>query len=109
MLPKSLITQSMQAYARSLGYALDTIDEILIPISKAEQELEEAKATANIKYERMDTHYDIQSVSSKLTDEMEAAHMKAYDEAKQRYRKAMQVTNTVFDAKPVKATPIVTV
>ena len=55
----------------------------------------------------MDTNYNIQSVSSKLTDEMEAAHMKAYDEAKQRYRKTMQATNTVLDARTVKATPTV--
>ena len=53
------------------------------------QELEEAKATAKVKCERMDTNYDIQSVSSELTDEMEAAHTKAYEEAKQRYRKTM--------------------
>ena len=89
----------MQAYARSLGYPLDKIDEILIQLPKAEgapapprevlQELEEAKATAKVKCERMDKNYDIQSVSSELTDEMEAAHMKAYDEAKQRYRKTM--------------------
>ena len=51
----------MQAYARSIGYALYMIDEILIPISKAEQELEEAKATAKVKYEWMDTNYNIQS------------------------------------------------
>ena len=70
------------------------IDEIMIRIPKAEgatvpprevlQEFEKAKATAKVKCERMDTNYDIQSVSSKLTDEMEAAYTKAYDEAKQR-------------------------
>ena len=81
----------MKAYARSLGYALDMIDEIMIRIPKAEgatapprevlQELEEAKATAKVKCERMDTNYDLQSVLSELTDEMKAAHTKAYEEA----------------------------
>ena len=70
--------------------------------------MEEAKATAKVKCERMDKNYDLQSVSSKLTDEMEAAYTKAYDEAKQRYRKTMQATNTVLDARTVKATPTVT-
>ena len=54
-------------------------------------------------------NYDIQSVSSELTNDMKAAHTKAYEKAKQRYRKTMQATNTVLDARPVKATPAVTV
>ena len=84
----------MQAYARSLGNALNTIDEILsriptdegapAPPREALQELEEAKATAKAKLERMDTNYDIQAVSSKMTDEMQTAHTKAYEEAEQR-------------------------
>ena len=67
MPPKSLI-KSMQAYGRSLGNALDMIDEILTRIPKEEgaaapprealQELEDAKATAKAKFERMDTNYD---------------------------------------------------
>ena len=60
------------------------IDEILTEIPKEEgaaapprealQELEDSKAIANAKFERMDTNYDIQAVSSELTDEMETAH-----------------------------------
>ena len=93
MPPKSLI-KSMQAYARSLGNALDMIDEILTripegggataPLRVILQELDDAKATAKAKFEKMDTNYDIQAVSDKLTDEMEPAHTKAYEEANQR-------------------------
>ena len=118
MPPKSLI-KSMQAYARSLGNALNTIDEILtrIPMDEgapatpreALRELEEAKATAKAKFKRMDTNYDVQAFSSKLTDEMEAAHTKAYEEAELRYRKTMKATNAVLDARPVGATSTVTV
>ena len=81
MPPKDLI-KSMQAYARLLGNALDMIDEILTWVPKGEGatapprvvlQLEDATATAKAKFERMDTNYDIQAVSSKLTDEMETA------------------------------------
>ena len=118
MPPKSLV-KFMQAYARLLGNALNTIDEILTRIPKDEsaaapprealQELEEAKATAKAKFEKMDTNYDIQAVSREMTDEMETAHTKAYEEAEQRYTKTMQATNAVLDARPVGATPTVTV
>ena len=72
-------------------------------------ELDKAKATATAKFDKMDANYDLQSVSDELTDEMEPAHTKAYEEAKQRYTKTMQTTNAVLDARPAEATPTVTV
>ena len=117
MPPKDLI-KSMQAYARLLGNALDMIDEILTRVPKGEgasapprvvRQLEDATATAKTKFERMDTNYDIQAVSSELTDEMENAHTKVYEEAKQRYTKTMQAANAVVDARPVGATPKVSI
>ena len=73
MPPKSVI-KSMQAYARSLGNALDMIDVILAPAPPEEVllELERAKAIAVVKFERMDENYDLQSVSEDLTEDMEA-------------------------------------
>lgn len=81
MPPKSVI-KSMQAYARSLGNALDMIDVILARIPKGEGapappeevllELERAKAIAVVKFERMDENYELQSVSEDLTEDMEA-------------------------------------
>ena len=92
MPPKSLV-KSMQAYARSLDNALEMIDDVLsrVPAEGATprmvlSELEEAKATAKAKYEKMDANYDTQSVSTEMTDEMELAHTKVYDEAKGRYK-----------------------
>ena len=117
MPPKDLI-KSMQAYARLLGNALDMIDEILTRVPKGEGgtapprvvlQLEDATATAKTKFERMDTNYNIQAVSSELTDEMEKAHTKVYKEAKQRYTKTMQIANAILDARPVGATSNVTV
>ena len=103
----------MNAYARSLGNTLNRIDEILAQILMAEgapaplrevlQEPEEAKATAKVKFNWMDENYDLQSVSEELTEDMEAAHTKAYDKANQRYSKTMQATNTVLHAWPVSA------
>ena len=49
------------------------------------------------------------AVSSELTDEVETAHTKVYEEAKQRYFETMQTLNAVLDASPVGATPTVTV
>ena len=72
-------------------------------------QLEDAAATAKAKFEKMDTNYDIQAVSEELTEEMEPAHTKAYENAKQRYTKTMQTTNAVLDARPAEATPTVTV
>ena len=67
MPPKSLV-KSMQAYARSLGNALERIDDILTRIPKEGatprtvlSELENAKAIAEAKFEKMDANYDIQS------------------------------------------------
>ena len=94
------------------------IDEILTRVPKSEGasapprvvlQLEDATATAKTKFERMDTNYDIQAVSSELTDEMEKAHTKVYEEAKQRYTKTMQIANAILDARPVGAASNVTV
>ena len=108
----------MQAYARLLGNALDMIDEVLTWVQKDEGvpvplrvvlQLEDATAVAKTKLERMDNNYDIQAVSGKLTDEMENAHTKVYEEAKQRYTKTMQTANAVLNARPVGAASTVTV
>ena len=116
MPPKSLI-KSIQANARLLGNALDIIDEIMARIPKGENappgevllKLEEATATAEVKSDQMDKNYDLQSVSEEFTEEMEVAHKKAYDDAKPRYCKTMQTTNTILDARPFGATPTITV
>ena len=115
MPPKSLV-KSMQAYARFLGNALEMIDDVLsrIPTEGATprailSELDEAKAIAKAKFEKMDANYDIQSVSTELTDEMEQAHTKAYEEAKMGYKKTMLTTNAVLDARPAEAASTVTV
>ena len=49
----------------------------------------------------MDTNYDIQTVSDELTDEMEPAHTKAYEEAKPRTSQDMDRTLTLIFAKSV--------
>merc|ERR1712020_37736 len=59
------------------------------------------------KFERMDANYDIQSVSDELTEDMETAHKKVYDEAKARYKKAMLAAVAVLDARAVPAAPTV--
>ena len=93
MPPKSLV-KSMQAYARSLGNALKMIDEILTRMPKEGatpravlKELEDAKASAMAKFEKMDANYVIQAASEELTDDIEPAHTKAYEEAVQGYTK----------------------
>ena len=115
MPPKDLV-KSIQTYARFLDNALELIDGVLarVPAEGATprsvlNDLEEVKAMAKAKFEKMDANYDIQSVSDELTEDMETAHKKVYDEAKARYKKAMLATNTVLDARPVAAVPTVNV
>ena len=110
MPPKSLL-KSMQAYARLLDNALELIDDILTRVPEPTDgatpsrplldELEKAKATATAKFDKLDANYDLQSVSDELTEDMETAHTKTYNDAKARYKKAMNAVNTVLDARPV--------
>ena len=100
----------MQAYARLMDNALELIDDILtrVPTEGATprsilDELDKAKATAMAKFDKMDANYDLQSVSDELTEDMETAHTKTYNDAKGRYKKAMHALNAVLDARPVQA------
>ena len=114
MPPKDLV-KSMQTYARFLDGALELIDNVLtrVPAEGAApktvlDDLEKAKAMAEAKFKKMDANYEIQSESDELTEVIETAHTKVYDEAKAKYYKAMQAVNPVLDARPV-AAPTVTV
>ena len=100
----------MQTYARPLDGALEAVDEVLARIPEGGgatapprvlQQLEDAAATATAKFKRMDENYDIQTFSDELTEDIEKAHTKAYEEAKVRYKRAMKAVDTVFDARPV--------
>ena len=77
MPPKSLI-KSLQAYARSLGNALRTIDDILARMPKEAppttwlKKLEDAQAIAMTKFEKLDANYVIQQ--EELTDDQEPVH-----------------------------------
>ena len=69
MPPKDLV-KSMQTYARFLDNALELIDDVLtrVPAEGATprailNELEEAKALAKAKFDKMGTNYEIQSES----------------------------------------------
>ena len=115
MPPKSLI-KSIQAYARSLDNALEIIDNILtqVPDEGATprlvlDDLEKAKATAEAKFGKMSENYDIQTQSDELTEDMETAHTKAYEEAQTRYIKTMKAVYPVLKARPAEAAPTVTV
>ena len=74
MPPKSLI-KSLKAYWRSVGNALDMIEEIMARMPEGENapprevilKLERAKATDMVKFERMAENYDQQSVSRRPT------------------------------------------
>ena len=107
MAPKDLV-KSMQTYARLLDGALEALDEVLarVPAEGATpknvlDDLEEAKARAKAKFRRMDENYDIQASSDELTEEIEKAHTKTYEEAEARYKLAMKAVDAVFDARPV--------
>ena len=104
MPPKSLI-KSLQAYARSLGNALRTIDDILSRMPKDGttstpllKKLEDAQASAMAKFEKLDANYVSQQ--EELTDDLEPAHTKAYEDAVQDYTKTMQMANALLDAQP---------
>merc|ERR1712020_733560 len=104
----------MQTYARFLDDAIEAIDNILaqVPAEGAApktvlDDLAKAKATAEAKFDKMETNYEVQSFSDELTDDIEKAHTKVYEEAKARYDKAMTAVDTVLDAKPVAAAPTV--
>ena len=104
MPPKSLV-KSIQAYARSLGNALRTIDDILARMPKEGappttllKKLEDAQASAMAKFEKMDANYVTQQ--EELTDDLEPAHTKAYEEAVQGYTNTMQLANAVLRAQP---------
>ena len=56
---------------------------------------------ATAKFKRMDENYEIQTFSGELTDDIEKAHTKAYEEAQVRYDRAMTAVDAVLDAKPV--------
>ena len=103
MPPKDLV-KSIQAYARFLDQDLEWIDDVLarVPAEGATprsvlDDLEKVKASAEAKFDKMKMNYEIQSVSDELTEDMETAHTKVYDEAKARYKKAMVAANTVLE------------
>ena len=115
MPPKDLV-KSIQTYDRLLDNTLERIDSILtrVPAEGATprgvlDDLEKVKALADAKFDKMEANYEIQSFSGELTENMETAHTKVYDEAKARYEKAMSAVNTVLDARPVAAAPTVNV
>ena len=105
-MPKSLI-KSLQAYVRSLGNALRSIDDILsrmpsgegaVPSTTLLKELENAKAAAMTKFEKMDSNYVDQQ--AELTEDQEPAHTKAYEDAVKDYNKTIQMANATLDAQP---------
>ena len=114
-MPKDLL-KSMRAYARLMDNALELIDDILTRVPEPTEgatpsrsildELEKAKATATAKFDKLDANYDLQSVSDELTEDMETAHTKTYNDAKARYKKALQALNAVLDARPAEATSV---
>ena len=115
-MPKDLI-RSMRAYARLMDDSIELLDGILArvpePADAASQslldELEKAKTTVSVKFDKLDTNYGIQTVSDELPEDKEEAHTKIYNDAKARYRKAMIAVNIILDARPVAGSQAVTV
>ena len=107
----------MRAYARLMDDSIELLDGILArvpePAAAASQslldELEKAKTTVSVKFDKLDVNSGLQSVSDELAEDKEEAHTKIYDEAKARYRKAMVAVNIVLDARPVAGSQTVTV
>ena len=94
-MPKDLL-KSMRAYARLMDDSIELLDGILArvpepvdgatPSQSLLDELEKAKTTVSVKFDKLDANYGLQSVSDELAEDKEEAHTKIYDEAKARYR-----------------------
>ena len=118
-MPKDLL-KSMRAYARLMNDSIELLDGILArvpepvdgatPSQSLLDELEKAKTTVSVRYDKLYDNYCLQSVSDELDEDKEEAHTKIYDEAKAVYKKAMTAVNTVLDAnRPVAGSQNVTV
>ena len=92
-MPKDLI-RSIRAYARLMDDSIELLDGILArvpePAEAASQslmdELEKAKTSVSVKFDKLDTNFGLQTVSDELPEDKVDAHTKIYDEAKARYR-----------------------